>query len=107
MTLNVPSQAAVFNVECSVGMHTADLEMCHPTLWHSAQTFYTGGEPGKQVKHDLMKTNEDCIMSVEELGSVLQISGQSSRTENVTDSVFFFFSCQHGEKLIKPVRGSS
>lgn len=59
MTLNVSSQADVFNVECSVGVHAADLEMYHPTLWHSAQTFYTGGEPEKQVKRDLMKTNEE------------------------------------------------
>lgn len=49
VTLNVPLHAGVFNVECSVGMHTADLETYHPTLWRSSQTFYTGGEPGKQV----------------------------------------------------------
>lgn len=59
MTSNLSLKADVFNVYGSVWMHTADLELHHPPLWCSPQNFYTCGEPEKQVKHDLIKTNEE------------------------------------------------
>lgn len=113
VTLNVPLQAGVFNVECSVGMHTADLEMYHPTLWHSSQTFYTGGEPGKQVNNTRTSvmlflffwSNEDKWS----WGTWLGHSNKGSKFayRKCHWLRFFFFSCLHWEKLIKTIRGSS
>lgn len=107
----------VFNVYYSVWMHTADIEPHHATLWRSPQTFYTGGKLEKQVKRDLIKTNEEwsaqvgadftllALMLMKQLSLVPQFGSRVAYRKSYQPCLSFFL-FPAVEKLLKISEGA-